>query len=233
MKKFALFLVLAMLAILPAAAEPTLTTIEGQVLEYMEGVSILIDVGEQGQVLAQIYDGTDMSQAEDLAVGDYVYIDYDGKMTRSIPARITATAVRCYRLEGDVLEFIPDENAMLVQTASNGEVYVRLPQDFPDVPAAGDPVRVYFNGVMTLSLPGQVCAVQVELGHVLQGSITQLNADSLLISCGDEIYQVNFEAEALPECLAVGDVIRVIYDGKMTRSIPAQVFGLEIIRISR
>ena len=219
MKKIALILMLALLFIFPASAEPAgQTGIEGLVLEYIAGEHILLDT----------FDG-----AETLSVGDYIYIDYDGKMTRSLPAQITALTVRCHVLEGEVVEYYADEKAMLIDTESHGEVYVRLPADFSQTPSAGDPVRVYFNGAMTLSLPGQVNAGYVVLGNTLQGEVTQLNAESLLLKSVDAEYQVNFEEGALPECTSVGDVIRIIYDGKMTYSLPAQVYAQEIIPLGR
>lgn len=234
MKKIALILMLALLFIFPASAEPAgQTGIEGLVLEYIAGEHILLDTFDQGQVLALVNENTEWDGAENLSVGDYIYIDYDGKMTRSLPAQITALTVRCHVLEGEVAEYYADEKAILINTEAQGEVYVRLPADFSQTPSAGDPVKVYFNGAMTLSLPGQVNAGYVILGSTLQGEITQLNAESLLMNSGDAEYQVNFEEGALPECTSVGDVVRVIYDGKMTYSLPAQVFAQEIIQLSR
>ena len=45
------------------------------------------------------------STGNDLAsAGDYLFINYDGMMTRSIPAQITADLIRMYTLEGDIVE---------------------------------------------------------------------------------------------------------------------------------
>ena len=45
--------------------------------------------------------------------------------------------------------------------------------------------------------------------------------------------KIQVNTDSIPENIKVDDVIRVRYNGQMTRSIPAQVFALEIIRVSR
>ncbi|MBQ4085272.1 MAG: hypothetical protein IJC54_01710, partial [Clostridia bacterium] len=62
---------------------------------------------------------------------------------------------------------------------------------------------------------------------------TEIAEGDILIGEGMEAVQVNFAAGQLPETAAVGAVVRVIYDGQMTRSIPAQITATEIVQLSR
>lgn len=82
-----------------------------------------------------------------------------------------------------------------------------------------------------LSLPPQISAECALRDCFLTGAIDELGEDSLLLDADGRKLQVAFDS--LPEGLKVDDVIRVRYNGQMTRSIPAQVFALEIIPVSR
>ena len=160
--------------------------IEGQVVQADEN-GILINTADMGEVLVLTTDETLWEGTEALEAGDYAYVDYNGMMTRSLPPQITATVIRSWRMEGVVSEVYAEENAMLITTGTHGEVYVHLPATAEDavpadeaqaetdaeapageqqveaaiLPAAGDNVTVYFNGVMTMSLPGQISAGMV------------------------------------------------------------------------
>lgn len=248
MKKIVLFLTALALIVmaLPVFAEPVADTTEqpdmgteiaviaGTVLEVNEGESLLIDAGEQGEVLALIGEDTVMEIGEGaISVGDYVYIDYDGKMTRSIPAQITAITVRRFMMEGDVAEVYAEDNAVLLNVGENEQVYVRLPESWAGQQVDAVHMKVYFDGVMTMSLPGQINAGLVIPGYAMQGEVTQINRDYIMIGEGEQAVQVNFEEGTLPQCLNVGDIVRAIYDGKTTRSLPPQIFATEIIKLNR
>ena len=154
----------------PAADIADIYMIEGIVAENSEE-GILISTAEMGNVLVLTSDETILEGAEALVEGDYVYVDYNGMMTRSLPPQITAMVIRSYRLKGIVTEIFAEENAMLINTESHGDVYVNLPAadeatdesaeeavEQAAVPQAGDAVTVYFNGAMTMSLPAQIGA---------------------------------------------------------------------------
>ena len=55
-------------------------------------------------MLVLISEDTVLETGYELAVGDYVYVDYDGVMTRSLPPQVTAGRIVSHKLEGDVLE---------------------------------------------------------------------------------------------------------------------------------
>lgn len=179
MKTFFALILTALMAIMPAMGATTveesvldILNIEGTVVEITEE-GILISTDSMPAVLVKVSDETVWDGNETLVTGDYIYVDYDGIMTRSIPPQITAMRICCRRLDGVVTEVYAEENAMLITTETNGEVYVHLPRADAEtastsegataetdviLPAMGDQVAVYFNGVMTMSLPGQINA---------------------------------------------------------------------------
>jgi len=182
-KIFALILS-ALIAIVPVMGETAVEEtaaevymIEGVVVQNDEN-GILVNTADLGDVLVLTVDETVWDGTDTLEAGDYVYVDYSGMMTRSLPPQITAMVIRSYRMDGVVTEVFAEENAMLINTETHGDVYVHLPaenaedvqaetavtetveteQETPVIPAAGDSVTVYFNGAMTMSLPGQINA---------------------------------------------------------------------------
>jgi len=192
MKTIIAIILSALMAIIPVMGETTVDEVPAEV--YMiEGIvtqndenGILVNTSDMGPVLVLTGDETLWEGTETLEVGDYVYVDYNGMMTRSLPGQINAMVIRSYRMDGVVTEVLAEDNAILINTDTHGDVYVHLPVNEqeadaetaeaapeageteemqPTAPAAGDSVTVYFNGVMTMSLPGQINAGLV-LVHV-------------------------------------------------------------------
>lgn len=157
-------------------------------------------------------------------------------------------------LYGFVLS-VEDENALLIATESLGQmavtdengnaqmpsgsvtqVLVRLPESLNAADYERTWVRVDYNGVMTMSLPGQINADAVTPCFAAYGQIEEI-ADgviTLAIHFGEEILSLNTdETTALPQDLKPGDTVRVFHNGQMTRSIPAQVFALAVERAAQ
>lgn len=235
MKKIIAILIAALLVCFAAFAETEemLIPMTGTVLEIAEDGSYLINTAEHGDVQVLLNEETYFETSRDISVGDYIYIDYNGMMTRSLPPQVTASIVRMHVLEGTVNEIFADENAVLMSTETHGEVYVTLPEEWLSAEIDTEILTVYTDGAMTMSLPPRVNAGYAIPGYALQGVITELGEGFLMIGEGMEAVQVNCDASLLPENMNVGDVIRVIHDGQMTRSIPAQVTASQIIQISR
>lgn len=89
------------------------------------------------------------------ALGDLIHVFYDGKMTRSIPAQVTAQHFGCYYHTGAIVEltqegFTLDANEQIIEVHAKQEILTGLEN--------GQQVKVYTNGVMTMSLPAQVNA---------------------------------------------------------------------------
>lgn len=152
-------------------------------------------------------------------------------------------------LYGFVLS-VGEDNTLLISTESLGQpaitdgntdaesapggstqVLVRLPEAIDANDFQGAWVKITYNGVMTMSLPGQINADSVTKCYAQYGQIEAMQdgAVSLAIHFGEELLQVNIdETTVLPQNLKVGDTVRVFYNGQMTRSIPAQIFALAV-----
>lgn len=236
MKKLSIFLAIALLFGFAALSEPAsevLVSMQGTVLEIDENGNYLIDTAELGEVLVQISEATFLETDREIAAGDFLYIDYDGRMSRSLPPQITASVVRMHCLTGMIVETYPEENAVLLQTDALGEVFVRLPDDWAGQEIAAESMIVYYNGAITMSLPGQISAGFALPLYSLQGAVTEIGEDFLILSEGTDAVQVNLADIEIPEDLNLGDIIRVLYNGQMTRSLPPQVTAMEIVQISR
>lgn len=127
--------------------------------EKLLSASLMLETEEYGLVEAHFHPETLLEGAEDLAVGDYVFITYNGIMSRSIPAQITAEKVTAYRFTGIVSQL--QEDGFLLTTEDAGDVWVNAEAELLEGVAAEAEITVYFDGVMTMSLPGQICAAWI------------------------------------------------------------------------
>lgn len=155
-----------------------------------------------------------------VALGDFIHVTYNGIMTRSFPAQVTALTIGCYAQVGSV-EAIGEDSFTL--KTENDEIIVNATAEQLAQLAVGMTVTVYTNGVMTMSLPAIVTAELIRptlVGTVVEAFITVETADG-------QLYQVNLSdltvlTNGLP---SLGDTLLVGYNGQMTKSIPAQVHG--------
>ncbi|MBE5773248.1 MAG: hypothetical protein E7337_04865 [Clostridiales bacterium] len=169
MKTFIALILAALLAIVPVMGEttveeivPEVYMIEGAVVQNDEN-GLLIATKDLGEVLVLSTEETILEGFETLSAGDYVYVDYSGMMSRSLPPQITAQVIRSYRMDGVVTEVIAEENLVIINNELQGNVIVHLPEvaegeEAPALPQANDTVTVYFNGAMAMSLPPQIGA---------------------------------------------------------------------------
>ena len=189
-----LTLMLLTVAAAPAIAEQNALTLEGFVTELVEGGFIMEDVA-LGQIMLNtdettVWDG--ILQEEAVAAGQYVFVQYDGKTTRSIPPQAHADKVGCYVLNGTAGEFL-QEGVLLTGDELFGDVIVRLDSTrwhvFPGVP-----MTVYYNGVMAMSLPGQVGASAVIVPE-LEGTVSEQDDGGFTLT-DDEGHSFRVELDA-------------------------------------
>jgi len=140
---------------IPAETIENIYTIAGVVSEVTED-GILISSAESGMVLVKSDEETVLDTDSDIAVGDYVTVVYDGMMSRSIPAQITADLIRMYSITGKIIAADPEVCGVLLETESHGEVYAYLPE--PWLENTAETLKIYFDGAMTMSLPPQISA---------------------------------------------------------------------------
>ena len=139
---------------------PEVFMLGGEITEVGEGYFVMTDA-ELGEVQVNLgddsaFDGVEM---DELAVGQYVYVIYDGKMTRSLPPQVFALRVSMYATTGEITE-LSEGKMTLVRDEIGDEVIISLPQDAPAL-AVGDHVTAYTTGIMTLSIPAQMNAVKI------------------------------------------------------------------------
>ena len=141
----------------------------GQITEITDEY-IILEGTEQGTVQVNLFDDTVFGGKfpDELAVGEYAQVLYDGKMTRSIPPQVTALAVDVCVLEidrTDVMEQHADsqlkENGTVETevTYAPEQVILSLPEGVEL--KVGDSAVFYTTGIATMSLPAQMNAIAV------------------------------------------------------------------------
>ena len=118
-----------------------------------------METEEFGLVEVHFTEQTLLEGAEDFAVGDYIFVSYNGMMTRSLPPQVTAEKVTAYRFTGTVSQL--QDDGFLLTTEEAGDVWVRALSEQLETVEDGQEVTVYFDGVMTMSLPGQINAAWI------------------------------------------------------------------------
>ena len=139
-------------------AEIELVTLTGVITEITDEY-VLLDVGDMGQVQANLSEDTLIEGVEELAIGQTAIVTYDGKMTRSLPAQITALRVGVYEVRGTV-KTMEDGRITVEKTEGGDEVVLTLPENAPAL-AVGDVITAYTTGISTMSLTPQMNAIAI------------------------------------------------------------------------
>ena len=185
---FALALSLLMALALPLGAfaeenEPD-TLLEGLVTEVLEQGFVMEDI-ELGSVLLNVDETTVMDgilAEEDIEVGQYVFVEYDGRLTRSLPPQAHADRVGCYRLTGTV-DLSLSMGVLLTGDPTFGDVIIRVDGSMPHL-YQGMPITVYYNGVMAMSYPGQVTARHIVVPE-LTGTVSDRDSAGFTLTDAD------------------------------------------------
>ena len=231
MKKFFLLLMALMLAMttLTAFAEeaipspdaeydlgPVLAT--GFVMEVLDESILLLT--RDGLYIEALLTPDTILEGKEIAIGDFVTVAYDGMMTRSIPAQITAQHIGNYMLMGVASELREDGFLLTF-----GEEVYEVNADAALLNGVQDGmfVTVYHQGTMTRSIPAAVNTLHVR-GQEIVGVVTEMVEGGFTLTVeGEELpYHVAIKEDALlfvqPE---PGMEIIVITDGLMTSSLEA------------
>ena len=229
MKKFFLMLMALMMAMTavtamaedaaiasPSAADVEIAEISGFVMEVLDE-SILLTTRDGLVVEALLNDAT-VCEGKEIAVGDFITIFYNGMMTRSIPAQITAEYIADHMLMGVVSEMT--ETGF---TLTFGEEIYQVNAEAALMAGIQDGmfVTVYHNGAMTMSLPAQVSAAHIR-GQELVGTVTEMAEGGFILTVeGEELpYQVALKEGAMQFVQAEpGMEVFVIIDGLVTASL--------------
>lgn len=148
--------------VLPLPAIVELFDMAGTVTEISEeGIFITNAQGRPVQILTSeetLYEG------KTIEVGDYIHVTYDGQMTRSIPAQISALKIGCYTHTGVVSEITAEQFTL---TTDVEIILVNATADLLANLTDGLTVTVYSNGAMTMSLPAQIGAELITASSVI------------------------------------------------------------------
>ena len=209
------------------ATEMTSVILSGYVLEIAED-SLLVKTPDGLHALALLTDETRFEGA-DVMVGDFIHILYNGMMTRSLPAQITAQTVSCHKLQGVVSELAEDGFLLTF-----GEESWRVNAAAEQLTGVQDGmfVTVFHEGMMTMSLPAQVVASHIR-GQEIVGVVTEMMENGFLLTVeGEEIpYAVYPREDALIFVQAEpGMELIVVTDGLMTSGLDQiTINAMEII----
>ena len=168
-------------------------------------------------------------EGKDVAIGDLIHIAYNGMMTRSLPAQITAQHIGNYMLMGVVSELT--ESGF---TLAFGEEIYQVNADAAQLEGIQDGmfITVYHMGQMTMSIPAQVSAAHIR-GEEIVGTVTEMVEGGFTLTVdGEELpYHVAIMADALlfvqPE---PGMEVSVVSSGLTTSSLESVLINaVEVI----
>ena len=179
-------------------------------------------------------------EGKDVMVGDFIHVTYNGMMTRSLPAQVTADHVRGYEIIGTVTEMT--ETGFILTVEGEELPYTVAPKEDAMMfvqPEPGMEVIVVTDGLMTASAD-QILVNATEVLPLptvqeifdMAGMVTETGDGFIMIETADgQQVQVNLSEETFfdgKEEIAAGDYIPVTYNGMMTRSLPAQISAMKV-----
>jgi len=223
-----LALMLALLTLTAFAEEPMESAIlSGFVLDVQDD-RILIKTPDGLYVEALLTPET-LFEGTEPRIGDLIHVVYNGMMTRSLPAQITAQSIACHMVQGVVSE-MTDAGFIL----TFGEDVWQINAEASQLTGIQDGmfVTVYHSGIMTMSLPPQIPAAHIR-GQEIIGTVTEMMENGFVLSVdGEEIpYAVFPKEDALIFAQAEpGMELIVVTDGLMTAALDQiTVNAVEII----
>jgi hypothetical protein len=156
------FLLAFLTAVFGASAANVIDDIDvyvqhGYVLEITSEGSFLLLNQDQQTVLVNTGESTVLDFIGSLQAGQYVVIDYDGKLTRSNPPQLFAKRIYGADMSG-IVTAVNEGEITLVEDDTHQEYIVHIPADLA-MPVADEHITVHYDGTVTLSLPAQLSAL--------------------------------------------------------------------------
>lgn len=224
---------LLMLSAVAVAEEATGAQIIGTITEMRAGGGFLVKPLDGGQTVQVNVDSATVSGAEwTVGEGDVVIVNYDGRMTRSMPGQIMAQSIYAYSLEGAVVEVDGANNRLLVETQQAGRVWVTMPDGEQASNYADKVVRVYTHGVMALSYPAQTSALAIATIEMVEGTASGVTDSQFTLDGeGGQLIVHYDEHTKVTELFTDGNTVQVFYSGVMTMSLPGQITAIVIAKV--
>ena len=129
----------------------------GCILEITSEESFLLLNQDQQTVQVNTDESTVYNLSDSLHVGQYVVIDYDGKLARSNPPQLFAERIYGADMSG-IVTAVNEGEITLVEDDTRQEYIVHIPADLA-MPVADEHITVHYDGTVTLSLPAQLSAL--------------------------------------------------------------------------
>lgn len=189
--------------------------VEGFVLDVQDGLLLLQT--REGQRIEALLTAETLMDGNEPAIGDYIHITYNGQMTKSIPAQITADFVGDYVLMGLVSD--KTEEGFLL-TYGEQAWQVNATADQLALIQDGMFITVFHNGIMTRSIPAQVTADHVR-GTEIVGTVIEMveGGFTLTVEGEESAYHVALKEDAMSFVQAEpGMTLIVVTDGIQSAS---------------
>ncbi len=155
---FLAFLAVIFGASVPNAISSTNIQVQhGCVLEITSEESFLLLNQDQQTIQVNTDKSTIFDLATSLHAGQYVVIDYDGKMTRSNPPQLFAKRIYGADVSG-IVTAVNGHEITLVDDSTQQERIIHIPEDL-SMPVADEHITVHYDGTIALSLPAQLSAL--------------------------------------------------------------------------
>lgn len=186
----------------------------------------------EGSVIAVFADGIEWNAEKLPETGDVVTVETVG------PAESGAVFVKTvtlYTLRGTVSEVAAGKEPYLLLLPETGAdpVRVDLGEILPESVTAGLPVTVYYNGMMTRSVPPRINALYVR-GTVLNGTVTDVGENgelTVLTKEGETAVILCSEKTLLLTEPLTGKEVAVSVSPAVRLSLPAQYEAQDILPV--
>ena len=210
------------------SAEEEIYMLDGRVTGSEDGYITIILDGAEYQI--NMDETTILDGVEQLAIGDWIQVIHNGQMTRSLPPQVFGQVIRSYSVSGTVSGLT--EGSFTLTDDAGMEIVVNFdPERFVGVQDTMQ-VTVWFDGMMTRSLPAQITAEHIRTME-MTGTIVELTETGFLMQDADGIQtfvHLSDMTTVFTE-IAVDATVRVTTDGTATMSLPAQVTAIEVLPV--
>ena len=157
-------------------------TLSGYVMDMQD--DHILSRAPDGLYVEALLNEETVFEGADVMIGDFVHVIYNGMMTRSLPAQITAQVVSNFKVQGIVSDLAEDGFTL---TFGEEVWHINAPAEMLSGIQDGMFITVYHSGMMTMSLPAQLIASHIR-GQELVGTVTEMTENGFLLSVeGEEI----------------------------------------------
>lgn len=219
-----------------------LSPLYGKVIELHEDGGMIVEtLDDQKKVEVARNEFTTETADWVVGEGDIVIVAFEvPDDAKALPDQVTATHISSFAIDGIITEM--NDSRIAVETPDAGLVWVMNSESLDTKGLAeGDAVRIYYSGIMALSEPPQVPALEIRKLVELRGVVTEAIDETTLEEGSDAYFlmeavdgtvvHVNYGLHTKrAEAVEVGEEVTVYYSGIMTRSMPGQIYAIAIYK---